>query len=76
MGVPFTAAHGSIRFSLSHYSTEEEIDFVIEKMPPIIERLRELSPFWKQAAGPAAVGGLRFEATIKAESSKEKKTEL
>ena len=48
MGVPFTAAHGSIRFSLSRYTTAEEIDFVIEKMPPIIHRLRELSPFWKQ----------------------------
>ena len=48
MGVPFTAAHGSIRFSLSRYTTEKEIDFVIEKMPPIIERLRELSPFWKK----------------------------
>lgn len=45
MGVPFTAAHGSIRFSLSRYNTEEEIDFVIEKLPPIIKRLRELSPF-------------------------------
>jgi cysteine desulfurase len=43
MGVPFTAAHGSIRYSLSRYNTEKEIDFVIEKMPPIIERLRELS---------------------------------
>ncbi len=51
MGVPFTAAHGSIRFSLSRYTTETEIDFVIEKMPPIIERLRELSPFWKQKVG-------------------------
>jgi len=48
MGVPFTAAHGSIRFSLSRYTTAAEIDFVIEKMPPIIDRLRELSPFWKQ----------------------------
>jgi len=48
MGVPFTAAHGSIRFSLSRYTTAEEIDFVIEKMPPIIDRLRELSPFWNQ----------------------------
>jgi cysteine desulfurase len=47
MGVPFTAAHGSIRFSLSIYNTEEEIDFVIEKLPPIVERLREISPFWK-----------------------------
>jgi cysteine desulfurase len=49
MGVPFTAAHGSIRFSLSIYNTEEEIDFIIEKLPPIIARLRELSPFWKKA---------------------------
>jgi cysteine desulfurase len=49
MGVPFTAAHGSIRFSLSRYTTEKEIDFVIEKMPPIINRLRELSPFWKES---------------------------
>ena len=48
MGVPFTAAHGSVRFSLSKYNTEEEIDFIIEKLPPIIERLRELSPFWKK----------------------------
>ena len=48
MGVPFTAAHGSIRFSLSIYNTEEEIDFIIEKMPPIIERLRQMSPFWQE----------------------------
>jgi len=47
MGVPFTAAHGSIRFSLSIYNTEEEIDFIVEKLPPIIEHLRNLSPFWK-----------------------------
>ena len=47
MGVPFTMAHGSIRFSLSIYNTEEEIDFVIEKLPPIIERLRGMSPYWK-----------------------------
>ena len=49
MGVPFTAAHGSIRFSLSRYTTEEEIEVVIEKTPPIIERLRGMSPFWKEA---------------------------
>jgi cysteine desulfurase len=47
MGVPFTAAHGSIRFSLGIYNTEEEIDFIIEKLPPIIENLRNMSPFWK-----------------------------
>jgi cysteine desulfurase len=49
MGVPFTAAHGSIRFSLSRYNTEEEIDKILEVLPPIIVRLRELSPFWKKA---------------------------
>jgi cysteine desulfurase len=48
MGVPFTMAHGSIRFSLSIYNTEAEIDFVIEKLPPIIERLRSMSPYWQQ----------------------------
>ncbi|MGE4518490.1 MAG: cysteine desulfurase NifS [Desulfobacteraceae bacterium] len=47
MGVPYEAAHGTVRFSLSIYNTEEEIDFVIEKMPAIISRLREMSPFWK-----------------------------
>jgi cysteine desulfurase len=46
MGVPFTAAHGSIRFSLSIYNTEAEVDFVLEKMPSIILELRQMSPFW------------------------------
>ena len=46
MGVPFTAAHGSIRFSLSIYNSEDEVDFVLEKMPDIIANLREMSPFW------------------------------
>ncbi len=46
MGVPFTMAHGSVRFSLSVYNTEEEVDVVIEKLPPIIARLRDLSPYW------------------------------
>ena len=45
MGVPFTAVHGSVRFSLSRYNTEEEVDYVLEKLPPVIARLRELSPF-------------------------------
>jgi cysteine desulfurase len=47
MGVPFTAAHGSIRFSLSFYNTKEEMDYIIEHLPPIIQRLRDISPFWK-----------------------------
>lgn len=45
MGVPFTAIHGSVRFSLSRYNTDEDIDIVLEKMPKIIKELRELSPF-------------------------------
>jgi cysteine desulfurase len=45
MGVPFTAAHGSIRFSLSRYNTEEEVDYTIQKMPEIVNKLRQLSPF-------------------------------
>ncbi len=45
MGVPFTAAHGSIRFSLSRYNTEQEIDYTIQKMPGIVNQLRQLSPF-------------------------------
>ncbi len=45
MGIPFTAAHGSIRFSLSRYNTEQEIDYAIEKIPQVVNRLRELSPF-------------------------------
>lgn len=45
MGVPFTYAHGSIRFSLSRFTTEDEVDFVVRELPPIIKRLREMSPF-------------------------------
>ena len=45
MGIPFTALHGSIRFSLSRFTKEEEIDYVIEKIPPIIEKLNTISPY-------------------------------
>ena len=45
MGVPFTAVHGSVRFSLSRYNTADEVDYVLEKLPPVIRMLRELSPF-------------------------------
>ena len=47
MGIPYTSAHGTIRFSLSGYNTEEEVDRVAEVLPPIIARLREISPFWE-----------------------------
>lgn len=48
MGVPFTCAHGSIRFSLSRYTTDAEIDAVIRELPPIIARLRQMSPFGRE----------------------------
>jgi cysteine desulfurase len=45
MGVPYTAAHGSVRFSFSPYNTEDDVDHVVKHLPPIIRRLREISPF-------------------------------
>jgi cysteine desulfurase len=47
MGIPFTFVHGSVRLSLSRYNTDEDIDYIIEHLPPIIKRLREISPFGK-----------------------------
>ncbi len=48
MNVPFTAVHGSIRFSMSRETTEEDIDHVLEVMPKIVDNLRKLSPYWDQ----------------------------
>lgn len=45
MGVPFTAVHGSVRFSLSRETTDAEIDYALEKVPPVIKELRDMSPF-------------------------------
>lgn len=46
MGIPYTAAHGTVRFSLSRYTTEAEIDRVIEVVPQVVAQLRKLSPYW------------------------------
>jgi cysteine desulfurase len=51
MGIPYTAAHGTVRFSLSRYNTMDEIERVITAVPPIVERLRRLSPYWGES-GP------------------------
>lgn len=50
MGIPFTSLHGSIRFSLSRFTTEDDINYVIAKVPPIIEKLNHISPFQKELA--------------------------
>ena len=52
MSIPYTAAHGTVRFSLSRYSTEFEVNRVIEVVPEIIAQLRKLSPYW-DGDGPA-----------------------
>lgn len=48
MGIPYTAAHGTIRFSLSRYNTMQEVEEVISAIPPIMEKLRKLSPYWSE----------------------------
>jgi cysteine desulfurase len=53
MGIPYTAAHGTVRFSFSRYNTMEEVEKVIEAVPPIIAKLRKLSPYWSDN-GPVA----------------------
>ena len=45
MGVPFTSLHGSIRFSLSRFTTEDEIDYTLQKLPEVIEEITRLSPY-------------------------------
>jgi cysteine desulfurase len=47
MEVPFKSAHGTIRFSLSHYNTKEEMDHIVKTLVSAIETLRAMSPFWK-----------------------------
>lgn len=46
MKVPFTAVHGSVRFSFGRYNTEEDVDRIIEVFPQVVERLRRASPYW------------------------------
>lgn len=50
MNVPFTSIHGSIRWSLSKYTTEKEIDYVLEVLPGIIEKITKLSPYQEELA--------------------------
>lgn len=55
MNIPYTAAHGAIRFSFSRDNTDADVDRVLEVMPQVVEKLRALSPFWKGAnEAPAA----------------------
>ncbi len=55
MGIPFTALHGSIRFSLSRFTTEQEIDYTLKVLPGVIEKLTSISPFQKELNALRAV---------------------
>ena len=61
LGVPFTAVHGSVRFSLSRYNTDQDIDRILDVFPQVIANLRRLSPYWdvqSNAPRPEAMGML------------------
>lgn len=49
MGIPYEIAQGSLRLSLGKYTTSQDIDKVLEVLPPIVEKLRKISPFWPDA---------------------------
>ena len=48
MGVPHEKAHGSLRLSISHETTDEDVDYIIKTLPNIVERLRNMSPLWEE----------------------------
>ena len=49
IGVPVEVAHGSLRFSLSHDNTDEDVDYILEVVPKVVERLRMMSPLYDAA---------------------------
>lgn len=48
IGLIHEVAHGSLRLTLSEYNTEEEVDYILKTLPPIVEKLRNMSPVWKR----------------------------
>jgi len=62
MDIPYTAAHGSVRFSLSRQTTGADIQRVIEALPPIVAQLRKLSPYW-DGDGPVSDPARAFAPT-------------
>jgi cysteine desulfurase len=48
MGIATEVAQGTLRFSLGHYTTEDDIDYVLAVLPKIVSRLRSMSPLWKE----------------------------
>jgi cysteine desulfurase len=56
MKIPFTAVHGSIRFSFSRYTTDQDVDRILEVFPEIVANLRRLSPYWDQEKNAPRIG--------------------
>ena len=48
IGLPAEKAHGSLRLTISHENTDEDIDYILEKLPPVVQRLRDMSPLYEQ----------------------------
>lgn len=48
IGLPHEVAHGSLRLTVNEYNTDEDLDYILEILPPIVERLREMSPLWER----------------------------
>jgi cysteine desulfurase len=48
IGLPHEKAHGSLRLTLSHENTDDDVDYILEKLPPIVQRLREMSPLYNK----------------------------
>ena len=55
IGVPHERAHGSLRLSISTETTKEDADYILEKLPPIIQRLRDMSPLYEEVVKKANV---------------------
>ena len=59
LGLPHEIAHGSLRISLSEYNTEEEADYIIEELPKVVNRLRDMSPVWERIMKEESENGLQ-----------------
>ncbi len=51
IGLSHEVAHGSLRLTIGDFTTEEDVDYVIEKLPPIVDRLRQMSPLYEKVKG-------------------------
>ena len=67
LGLPHEVAHGSMRLSISEETSDEDVEYIIETVPKIVERLRGMSPLWESISGgkPGTEKLLKFVSPIK-----------